>query len=218
MIAERPGPCTCRADGHRCFRLTPWQREVLTSLADLHTSRVRELAYTVGHGRSYVNILAPLAVAGCERALLLVPPAAAGHCAALHARLAKHYAVPTLWDQRVRYFAEGRPALYVLARTAISRPDGDEHLDLIRPDLILLDEEAPDSVRSRRLSRYALGHEALHVVRWCRAGESKFPTNSAARAHEGEVWGEVLGGARTCRRCGAVSSGGAYCPRGCGRV
>ncbi len=108
---------------------------------------------SVGWGKSIISILAPNAVAA-RRPLLLIPAQARQ---SLHAEYTK-------WSGQFRFFPLADPryprdyALHVMTYDELSREKGEELLEKVRPDLVILDEGHRvanfSAARTRRLMRY----------------------------------------------------------------
>lgn len=112
----------------------------------------------VGHGKTILDILAPLAFKECKRATLLVPPGLVLQLICEYEMLREHFRVPnliTISDVRVPndegeapkdgrpYMAtgeDGEPITYVLPYSLLQRARCTTKLYEIEPDLIISDE------------------------------------------------------------------------------
>lgn len=114
---------------------------------------------SVGHGKTMLDILAPLAVPECRVAVLLLPPSVRGQLRLQYELLREHWRVPSLVIHGMDYVADvpGAPVLHAVPYSLLSQPESSELLDQIDPDLVIADEcdalRNAGSTRSRRVQR-----------------------------------------------------------------
>lgn len=122
----------------------------------------------VGHGKTAISLTAPFCVPGCQKALLVVPPAALRHFQNTYERMrGEGDKLPSLHLNLLGYVVPGAPVLRLRSHTALSKPDGAKMLAAWEPDLIICDQWAPDLARHRRLFDYVETRgDKLTVVRW----------------------------------------------------
>lgn len=107
-----------------------------------------------GHGKTALSLTAPFYVPGCQKALLIVPPAAMRHFKG---------ALENFSDYR----GLDAPLLEIVSHNDLSKPDGVKMLAAWEPDLIICDQWAPDLARHRRLFNYVEARgDKVTVVRW----------------------------------------------------
>lgn len=102
-------------------------------------------AIGVGHGKTGLNLLAPLAMKNCKSAVVLLPPGLVEQTVNEHFLFKQHFRVPRL---KVHGRHEGlydSPTdnsilLHVYPYSLLSRPESSDFLRLIDPDLIIADE------------------------------------------------------------------------------
>ena len=113
----------------------------------------------VGHGKMLLDILAPLAVPECRRAVVLLPVSVADQLQHEYELIREHWRVPSLVVHGGDYVVEvaGAPQLHVVPYSRLSLPESSELLDQLDPDLVVADEcdllSNPESTRVRRLRR-----------------------------------------------------------------
>lgn len=113
----------------------------------------------VGHGKTLLDVLAPLAVPECRRAVLLLPVSVANQLRREYELIREHWRVPSLVIHGGDYVAEvaGAPELHVVPYSRLSLPESSELLEQLDPDLVVADEadalRNPESARVRRLRR-----------------------------------------------------------------
>ncbi len=125
----------------------------------------------VGGGKTGIDILLPMVVPGCQRAVLLIPPA-----------LRKQFVLDfEVWSQHFRtpnrgggsgLFDVNRPVLEVLAYSELSTARFATYLRSIAPDVIIADEgqnlKDANAVRTSRFLRYF--EEAENVLFFVHSG------------------------------------------------
>ncbi len=122
----------------------------------------------VGHGKTGLDILAPLVVQRCKTAVLLVPSALRSAIAHSHQLWGRNFKVPNLFgDSR---YDPSLPTLFVVSYDQLSRESGATLLEKLRPDLIIADEahclRHKNASRTRRVLRYMAQHKGTRFVAW----------------------------------------------------
>lgn len=137
----------------------------------------------VGHGKTILDILAPLAFKDCSKAVLLVPVGLIPQLICEYEMLGEHFRTPMLivhgkvklaGDPAPRDYAElhrynpsnglPEPALHVFPYSKLQLPTSSAKLEEIGPDVIIADEvhnlRHPETARTARVLRYADAHES----------------------------------------------------------
>lgn len=163
--------CDCReALGRPCIRhLNPTQGWALDE-----ASRVGGLLAPVGvgHGKTLLDILAPMAVPGCKLAVLLVPPNLQDQLGREYDAVSRHFIVPNLnLHGHIRgKLIIGRPVLHVVPYSRFSRADSTSLLEQLRPDLVIADEahklRHPNTATTSRVLRYFADHPEARLCAW----------------------------------------------------
>lgn len=167
--------CLCHQYGKPCIlMLRPVQA---WALLELRTERGMFGSIGMGWGKSILDILAALALDGCELALALVPPSLLGQLVKDYQHLSQHFRVPSIrvhgakpWSCQVppEPGPDGRPRhaplLHVLPYSRLSSADASTFIEALAPDLIVADEMQNigdrNSARTRRVMRYMANAEA----------------------------------------------------------
>jgi len=168
-FSRRNDRCTCVRDGKRCLKdLRPAQAWALDEM-----SKVGGLLgpIGVGHGKTMLDILTPLAVPNVRLAVLLVPPGLVGQLAAEYVRISEHFRVPSLvlpgGGGTIR---PGQPILHVVPYSRFSRPESTALLEQIAPDLIIADEahklRDKGTATTSRVLRYFAAHPNTRLCAW----------------------------------------------------
>ncbi len=122
----------------------------------------------VGHGKTGMDILAPLVVPDCRVCVLLVPASLKGQMTQNWWEWAKTFKVPNLAGSG--RFNKDLPTTFVVSYNELSNAKASELLESIGPDLIVCDEahnlRYKDSARTRRLLRYVANHPSTRVCAW----------------------------------------------------
>lgn len=153
------GPCGC-APRPCILELRPMQAAYLWE-----ASQVGGILghLTVGSGKTLIEILLPMVVDGCKRALLLVPADGRPQLLSDYVHIANHWIVPNLFGVGGVVHAD-RPMLAVLSFDELSNPRKATWLASYDPDVVIADEahclKDWDAVRTRRLFRYIDRHPA----------------------------------------------------------
>lgn len=202
----RSTPCRCAEIYKRFYPDSP-PRDCITSLNLIQAMALFEInAYGgllgpigVGHGKTILDLLAALAIKGCKKAVLLVPPGLVLQLICEYELLREHFAVPnliTISDVRVPdelgnvpkdgrpYMAtneDGRAVVYVLPFSLLQRPRCTTKLLEIEPDFLIIDEAHKirnmDSAGTSRVFGYAetrQNQKAWPVIVRCAAWSGSF--------------------------------------------
>lgn len=169
-LPPNPG-CRCKSD---------YQRECITSLRLTQAWALFEIGtgsgllgpIGVGHGKTILDLLAPLALRDCRTAVLLVPPGLVTQLIAEYHLLAEHFRVPSLvvhgkdWSNVL----PGAPVLHVYPYSRLSRPESTTFLETMAPDAIIADEvhklRNADTATTSRVLRYFQAHPATRFCGW----------------------------------------------------
>ena len=136
----------------------------------------------VGHGKTLLDILSPLALAhhGCRIVLLLVPPGLVTQLIGDYEYASQHFKVPTLIIHGHGYSSvvPDMPALHVLPYSRLSRPESTAWLEQnLRPDAIVADEVHKlrdiNGAGASRVSRYMDDHTTTRFCGWSGTVTSK---------------------------------------------
>lgn len=163
--------CDCKARGRDC-------------ILELHLSQAWALyelglkgglvgAIGVGHGKTLLDILAPLVLPTVQTAVLLCPPGLVTQLIAEYELLRNHWRVPSLIShaaQDYRAQVHGAPDLHVFPYSRLSRPDASAWLMNMRPQLIIADEchklKNPTTSTTMRFCRYLEKFPGTHFAGW----------------------------------------------------
>lgn len=157
--------CDCATYKKPCIRrlrmIQAW------ALLEIGTERGLFGMIPVGHGKTLIGILAPLALPGCSNVLLLVKPNLIGQLKKDYAHISQHFRVPSIrihGPEPMRCQQppgpDGRdpPILHVMSYNLLSGADATTFLENLRPDFVLSDEMQcladRKSTRTRRWQRY----------------------------------------------------------------
>ncbi len=125
----------------------------------------------VGHGKTLLGVLAPLAL-GVRLALLLVPANLRNQLREEYNLIRQHWRVPSLVIHKVNYVARADPdcTLHVMSYSALSQQNATAFLESLKPQAIILDEAHKvanaDSTRTMRLERYLRANPDTRVCAW----------------------------------------------------
>jgi hypothetical protein len=122
----------------------------------------------VGHGKTGLDILAPLVIPRCRTVVLLLPAALRDAIAIEHRRWQRNFRVPNLFGSGNYY--DGLPTIYPVSYDQLSRESAARLLETLKPDTIIADEvhclRYKNSTRSRRLLRYFADHKDVRFMGW----------------------------------------------------
>lgn len=175
MITERysrpNAACVCQAE---------FGRECVTRLRLAQAWALYEIGLVagllgpigVGHGKTMLDLLAPLAIPNCRLAVLLVPPGLVDQLITEYRLIGQHFRMPSLvvhgksWADTV----PGAPALHVFPYSRLSRPEATTWLENVRPDAIIADEvhklRHADTATTSRVMRYFHAHPETRFCGW----------------------------------------------------
>lgn len=142
----------------------------------------------VGHGKTVLDLLAPLALADAwvaenarrgvvvERqkyvVLLLVPPGLQKQLAREYQLLAQHFRVPSIvfHTMPIHETCEGEPTLHVYPYSKLSRAESTTFFRTLRPHAVIADEAHhlgdPDAVRTGRFIGYMESDWSVRFCNW----------------------------------------------------
>lgn len=161
---ERTAPCTCRQIAPKRFEKNP-----NACITELNVSQAWTLfeagivqgwqgAIGVGHGKTIIDILGPLALADAWmdanrrrgvivrrqdfKALLLVPPGLVDQLAVEYRLVAQHFRVPSIvfHTRPIRLEADGEPWLHVYPYSKLSRAEATTFIGGLKPHAFICDE------------------------------------------------------------------------------
>lgn len=110
----------------------------------------------VGHGKEGACLLAPFAFQNCKRAVLFMPAnLRAQFLQRDYPQWSAHFHVPSLSGVTIH---PGKPVLTVMSYNDLSSPKATDALNMLAPDLIILNEaqnlSRPTATRTKRFLRY----------------------------------------------------------------
>lgn len=126
----------------------------------------------VGHGKTLLDILTPLAMPGCKIAVLLLPPTLAGQLVEEYLLVRNHFHVPSLISHKTQesWIVRGAPVLHIFPYSKLSRADATTWLDLTKPDTIIADEvhklRHADTATTSRVIRYIAANPGTRFCGW----------------------------------------------------
>jgi hypothetical protein len=133
-----------------------FNRECITSLREVQAWALYEIACEagllgpigVGHGKTMLDLLAPLAMPDCRQALLLVPPTLLDQLWRDYWLISQHFYMPKIiiMGNKVEKCVEGPhirapyPVLHVMPYSKLSRHSATVFMDTLAPDTVIADE------------------------------------------------------------------------------
>lgn len=177
------GPRECRCRAIYADRGIP-QKPCLTSVNFVQAQSLHEITAVhglagcplgVGHGKTILNCLAPMAFVGCRVAVLLLPPRDVFNLVLTYELLGEHFHVPSLvvhgnGGNAEEWRRPGAPVLHVVPYTKVSHITSSDLLDSIRPDVIIADEADKlgdmSTATVRRLWRYFTENAGTRFAWW----------------------------------------------------
>ena len=159
------GPCRCQAIDQSTSCITELLPVQAVTLREISMAQGLMGSIVVGAGKSFINLLAILALDNCPLGLLLVPANLMRQICVQYEMLAEHFRVPKIVVHR----PEGEwvkdvpgPVLHVMSHNGISSPKQSDYIESIHPDVIIIDEVDAfadlTSARTIRLNRYFREH------------------------------------------------------------
>lgn len=136
---HRSDPCACASMGRTCITelnatqgWTLYEAGILGGVLGI---------IGVGHGKTLLDILAPMVVPGCKVAVVLAPPGLRSQFWNDYLAVREHFRVPSLiMDDGRSAIVKGAPVLHFIPFSKLSRPEHTRLLDAIAPDTIIIDE------------------------------------------------------------------------------
>ncbi len=169
-FARPAAACRCREFGRECItRLRSVQAWALYEMG-LANGLVAPIG--VGHGKTVLDILAPLALRGCKTAVLLVPPNLVTQLMGEYDLISQHFEVPSLvvHGRTFTSLIPGKPVLHVLPYSRLCGAKYTDFLDQLKPDTIIADEthrlRHADTATTSRVLRYWLEHPGTRFCCW----------------------------------------------------
>ncbi len=155
---NRTEPCDCVERWGRCItELKPIQGWTLEEAMDHHGILG---IIGVGHGKTGLDILLPMAIPNCKVAVLLIPASLKRQFWERdYPQWSAHFRVPNLAGWHGGMYTDGRPTLTVMTYNELSLAKNSDMLTRLRPDLIIADEahnlKDKKSARTKRFLRAA---------------------------------------------------------------
>jgi hypothetical protein len=146
--------CDCiQRWGHCISTLLPIQIRALRTIREVGGLWA---SIGVGYGKTGIDLLAPMVVPDCRRALLLIPPQMREQLLTRDIpQWSAHFDLPNIIGGPTHH--RGRPELLILTYSELSIPRGTALLSTLQPDLIIADEahnlRHRDAARTRRFLR-----------------------------------------------------------------
>lgn len=158
--ARHNDKCLCAAKGRECItQLRPVQSWALTEMGQV-AGLLAPIG--VGHGKTVLDLLAPMAVPNCKVAVLLVPPNLRAQLIKEYELVGQHFRMPSIVVHGKSYTKSipGAPILHVFPYSLLSSaaPERRAFLNKVSPDLVIADEchmlKAATAARTMRFLRY----------------------------------------------------------------
>lgn len=170
-FALPPGPCRCKELGRECItRLRLTQAWALYEIG-LHGGLLGPIG--VGHGKTILDLLAPLALRDCKTVVLLVPPGLVTQLIAEYELVGQHFRMPSMvvhGRAEGSVTVPGAPVLHVFPYSRLSRPEATVFLETLAPDAIIADEvhklRHADTATTSRVLRYFANHSETRFCGW----------------------------------------------------
>lgn len=160
--------CKCTTKFRRacCKNLRPVQASTLGEIAR-HHGLLGPIG--VGHGKSLLDLLAPMVIPDCKVAVLLVPANLKQKLLTLDVPFyGQHWKLPNVSGGQ--WIVPGRPTLYVFSYEEFSRESCTTLLTKLRPDTIILDEahylKNPKATRTTRFLRFMRENPQARLMAW----------------------------------------------------
>lgn len=181
LITKRYSNGRAAGDGCRCAQLAPSREHpCITSLKLAQAWALYEIGIRsgllgpigVGHGKTILDLMTPLALRDCATVVLLVPPGLVDQLIAEYELVGEHFKMPSLvihgrdWTNVVK----GAPVLHVFPYSRLSRPEATSFFETLQPDAVIADEvhrlRHADTATTSRVLRYFAGHPATRFCGW----------------------------------------------------
>lgn len=140
----------------------------------------------VGHGKTLMDLLAPMTMPGCKTAVLLIPVGLLDQLLSIDwPYYSQHWELPNLGTTGL--WSPDKPTLYIIPYSQLSSPKSSALLEKIRPDLIIADEahnlKHKASARTRRFLAYFKNHPETRFCGWSGTLTTKSLKDYAHLAH-----------------------------------
>ncbi len=164
--------CRCHEFKRKC--ITELRLVQAWALLEIATRRGLFGAVGVGHGKTMLDLLSPLAMPECKTSVLLVPPGLVGQLIHDYQLVGQHFQLPSMITHDKSAFTAivpGAPVLHVFPYSRLSRPESTTYLEeTLKPDFIIADEchrlKAADTATTGRVLRYFKGHPETRFACW----------------------------------------------------
>lgn len=161
-LGESPRPCLT----------TPNHVQAL-ALYEMHLAHGMLGPIGVGHGKTVLDLLAPLAVQNVRTAVLLVPSGVVEQLVLEYQLLSEHFRVPYLivhGKHEQEWAVPDAPVLHVYPYSLLQMASATTWLEQIKPDLIIADEcdrlRNADTATTARVLRYFYAHGTTRFCAW----------------------------------------------------
>lgn len=169
------GPCRCKVirpeEENPC--ITEFRMAQAWALLELELVGGVLGSIGVGHGKTLLEIMAPMAMPNCQTALLLVPPRLVTQLITEYELASEHFNVPGLIVHNGTNYSkpiEGRPILRVMPYSRLSRKTATTFIEKIKPDFLFADEvhklKDRNTATASRVLRYFVAHPETRFAGW----------------------------------------------------
>ncbi len=169
FVRRRTDPCKCRELGFHC--ITEFNAEQAWTLHELRKVGGVIGSIAVGGGKTLAGILAPLAVPGVRRAVLLAKSDQRLHYRRMWRQVSEHFRVPSFVIDdggEPMLGTNDWPVLHFVPYSKLSRPESTRLLNDLNPDLVIADEmHALFSWRSARTLRFLRFMSSRQGLKFC---------------------------------------------------
>jgi hypothetical protein len=170
LYARENPTCKCASLGRECIKtLRPVQAWALHEIA---TTGGLLGAIGVGHGKTILDLLSPLALQGCTTVVVLVPPTLVDQLVEAYELVGQHFRMPGLQvhGRGIYFDVPGAPILHVFPYSRLSHEKATDFLESLAPDAIVADEvhmlRHAGAVRTSRVLRYFKAHPETKFCGW----------------------------------------------------
>ncbi len=181
LITKRYSNGRAAGQGCRCAQLAPHrEKPCITTLKVAQAWALYEIGIHsgllgpigVGHGKTILDLMTPLALRDCATVVLLVPPGLVDQLIAEYELVGEHFRMPSLvihgrdWTNVV----PGAPVLHVFPYSRLSRPTATTFFETLQPDAVIADEvhklRHADTATTYRVLSYFHRHPATRFCGW----------------------------------------------------
>ncbi len=160
--------CICATLDRPCItRLKPAQAWALFEIG-MHGGLLGPIG--VGHGKTGLDILAPMVLDNCRTVVLLVPPSVVSQLLHDYQAWSQHFRVPSIIAGKVGFIQAGNPVIHVIPYSKLSQASATTMLERLRPDTIIADEAHKlryrDTATTSRVTRYFFEHPDTRLCCW----------------------------------------------------